>query len=714
MKLPLSTRLIALFWIFGLGPFLFIGLYAQNQSADSLRDSIFAQLEFIQESKTERLTDYFSSIRAQTEILARDRNTLTALNDLSKGFFRVEQQSGKQYNNNLETNDQALRNRYQYQVENTLDASSDALKLWWPSDLTSRILQHDYIAANTHPIGSKQQLDSGSYNNDYDKAHARYHPFFRAYLEKFGYYDLFLVDAKAGRVVYSVFKEIDFATSLFSGPYSDANIGRVFIQALESKQKNSVHLIDFERYAPSYNASSAFIASPIHDNNDISGVIILQIPIEKINAIMTNSRQWEKVGLGKTGESFLIGPDYKFRSDARPMIQSPEAFSTALKAHGISDTAINRIKRHKTTIGNLTYRNEHITETFQGASDLEKIATDYLGNTVLLAHKPVNLLGMNWAMITSWQHQEAYAAVDHLRWALWVAGLICIVIISAVAWLIGRSISRPIKEAITVISSSSTEIAATINQQERISSQQATSVNETNTTMEELSTSARLSSEQSNSAASNSEKAIELAEHGSMRASEMLENMDGIQQRTDDIANQILQLSERTDQIRGITRMVTDFANETKMLAMNAAVEAVRAGEHGKGFSVLAVETRKLADESKKSAAQINSLIEEIQKTTHTTVMVTEEGTKTVAHGRALMDNMAETFHEVLEAVNNSGDNAQQISLNLQQQSVAVNQVGEAMKSLNTGAKETAIGMKEIKSGVHTLNETVQKLRKMV
>lgn len=291
-------------------------------------------------------------------------------------------------------------------------------------------------------------------------------------------------------------------------------------------------------------------------------------------------------------------------------------------------------------------------------------------------------------------------------------GAILVALLSAI-YLV-RDVRLSLTRVISAISTSTSEIAATVNQQERVASLQAASVNETNTTMEELGASARQSAEQASASAGSTEKAQELAEHGMNRVEDMMEGMKGTREKVEAIARQILSLSEQTGQIANITNTVTDFANETKMLAMNAAVEAVRAGEHGKGFSVLSVEIRKLADESKRSAERISALVEEIQRATNATVMVTEEGTKTVEKSMTIAQNTAETFAEVAESVGHASESSQQISLNVRQQSVAVKQVVEAMNALTTGAKETASGITQVKVGIQTLNETAQKLKEMI
>jgi len=135
----------------------------------------------------------------------------------------------------------------------------------------------------------KHQLDSAG-SSLYGGLHKKYHPAMRKYLEKFGFYDIFLIDDETGHIVYSVFKEVDFATSLLTGPYKDTNFAREFSAASQADEKDFVKLVDFEPYYPSYNAPASFIASPISNGSRRVGVLVFQRPIDRINAIMTSNQ----------------------------------------------------------------------------------------------------------------------------------------------------------------------------------------------------------------------------------------------------------------------------------------------------------------------------------------------------------------------------------------------------------------------------------------
>lgn len=293
-----------------------------------------------------------------------------------------------------------------------------------------------------------------------------------------------------------------------------------------------------------------------------------------------------------------------------------------------------------------------------------------------------------------------------------VFGSVFLLVLGAViAWLISSGIAQTIDRAISSIATSSTEIAATVEEQERMASQQAASVNQTTTTMDELGASSRATSQQIETAVVQAMQALNLAGGGTKAVEQTLEAMATLKTKVQDIQGQIIELSEQTDHIGNISTVVSDLANQTNMLALNAAVEAVRAGEHGKGFGVVASEIRKLADRSKKSGAQINLLVADIQKAINSTVMVTDEGTKTVESGVNIASETAAAFAGVANAINNVVLSSQQISLNAKQQSIAIEQVVQAMNSLNQAAAQTACGISQTKVGTQKLNEAALDLK---
>ncbi len=264
------------------------------------------------------------------------------------------------------------------------------------------------------------------------------------------------------------------------------------------------------------------------------------------------------------------------------------------------------------------------------------------------------------------------------------------------------------------LAESSQDIAKTMNQQQQIIEDQAESVNDTTSTVEELGAVSRATSEQANLSSEEARQALELSEAGVQSVDKTMEGINDLQDKVGAIADQIVNLSEQTDQISNISELVTDVANQTNMLALNAAVEAARAGEQGKGFTVVAGEIRKLAEQSKQSAEKINSLVSDIQAAINSTIMVTDQGQKTAIEGIKLAENSATTFKAIADAVSNVFNNNQQIFTSSKRQTVTVQQIISAMNAINLEAQETTEGVNQVKSAANKLNKEAGELQELV
>lgn len=376
-------------------------------------DSKFDQLLSITFARKRNIEYYFDIIRNQIVTFSEDRMVLFATKALRAGFASIEA------NVTEETLEMMRRDVHQYYDEEFIPRLNDntgwASKAsdYYPTQKKSIVLQYLYLSENPQPTGKKYLLDKAD-DSDYSKAHATYHPPIRSYLEKFGYYDIFILDPHTGDLVYSVFKEIDYATSLVSGLYSKTNFGKVVQEAMASTDKDFVKLIDFEMYDPSYGAPASFIARPIYEVDEKIGIVVFQMPINKVNTILTGDNHWREDGLGRTGETFIVGDDFRLRSITRGLIENPQHYLALLRNQGYEDNVLQRIGKTATNILLESVRLESVRSALNGQSG-RLLERNTNGVKCLYTYAPLIIKDVNWAILSSLTEEEASERIENLK-----------------------------------------------------------------------------------------------------------------------------------------------------------------------------------------------------------------------------------------------------------------------------------------------------------
>jgi hypothetical protein len=213
-----------------------------------------------------------------------------------------------------------------------------------PPDETGLVLQNLYIYDNQQ--SNKKDLDDAGDDSLYTFFHKKYNPWFRSYIERNQFYDLFLVNDQTGEVLYTVQKEVDFGNNLKKGALKDHGIGKLFEKAA-SAQPNEVFYSDFDFYPPSGNEPAAFVATPLFEGIRRIGVLILQISSDALNKTLTTNYRWKQYGLGDTGESLLIGLDGNVRNDTRLSISDPEAYRQFIELSKPDPSILKQIEKFK-------------------------------------------------------------------------------------------------------------------------------------------------------------------------------------------------------------------------------------------------------------------------------------------------------------------------------------------------------------------------------
>ncbi|MEW6237706.1 MAG: methyl-accepting chemotaxis protein [Candidatus Omnitrophota bacterium] len=273
---------------------------------------------------------------------------------------------------------------------------------------------------------------------------------------------------------------------------------------------------------------------------------------------------------------------------------------------------------------------------------------------------------------------------------------------------------QEVREGINVLSSSASEIFSAATQVASGAAETAASVSETTSTVEEVKQTAQVTTQKAKYVSESAQKTVQTSQTGKNAVEESIEGMNRIREQMESIADNILRLSEQSQTIGEIIAVVNDLADQSNLLAVNAAIEAAKAGEQGKGFGVVAQEVRRLAEQSKQSTAQVRVILNNIVKSVNQAAMATEQGSKAVAEGVKYAKESGDAIRLLAENVTEAFQAATQIAASIQQQLVGVDQVAQAMENINQVSSQNAASTKQVESAAQNLNELGRKLKELV
>lgn len=723
--------------------------YVSNDSAISvIEQQMQNQLVSVRDIKKNQLEHYFETVRDQALTYSNNRMVVDAMRDFSAAY--------KTYDKELDETRGAYRDRVEryYRdefskayAEQNQGRQIDVGALLKRMPFTSLALQLTYVKENPNPLGRKGKLVDPGNGTQHGELHKNYHPHIHDFQQRFGYYDIFLVEPENGNIVYSVSKKPDFATSLKNGPYANSGIAEAFRAANQSSDAEFYYMTDFVPYTPSYEAAASFISTPIFEQGKKIGVLIFQMPIDRINHIMTNDEKWQEAGLGESGESYLVGSDLVARSKSRFLIEDKAGYLQLLTQLGVSQEVTAEIDVKNSNIGIQRIETDGTKAAISGESGFS-IFRDYRDVSVLSAYAPLEVLGQKWAILAEIDEAEAFQPIAALSQRLILAGIVIVAVIAGLAiaagLLFSDTIIKPVnalsqtiqsieldsdltqrivvesndeigamsemlnrmlekfQTSLQAVSSSVSQLASASEEMSAVSTQTSDGVarQQMETDQVAIAINEMLSTVQSvagnaSAAAASAKQADGEAENGNGVVLEAIEVSNALAKEVEKSAQAIHKVEADSEQIGMVLDVIKDIAEQTNLLALNAAIEAARAGEQGRGFAVVADEVRTLASRTQESAQEIHQMIEQLQVGSGQAVQVMNAAQQQAEASVSKARSAGDSLRVITTEVSTINEMNLQIASATEEQSAVVEEISRNIAAIKAVSDEAACGTKQ-------------------
>lgn len=550
------------------------------------------------------------------------------------------------------------------------------------------------------------------------------------------FFDIFII-SPAGDVVYTAAREADYKTNLISGPYSQSGLASLFKRALAAG--GEVIATDFAPYAPSNNEPAAFLGLTKRFNGE-NWVVAAQISTDDINVLMQ-----DRAGMGRSGETYLVGSDFRMRSDS---YLDPQG-------HSIKASFAGTVEKNGVT-------SEAVKAALAGNTDVA-IVIDYNGNPVLSAYAPLEFLGQKWAVLAEIDEAEINEPINKLIWRNVLMLIVALAISTGAAFYVVRLVMRPLggepsemrslmqrlakgdliitassastlslrgaldqlvqslRDMMQQISVTSTQLASTSQELSVVTEQTDTNMSTQSaeldsivTAVNEMAVTVREVSARSSEVAQEMRRVDKATEQGLVELNHSLEITDKLADQVKQSHSSVSALAEKITGITGMLDVIRGVAEQTNLLALNAAIEAARAGESGRGFAVVADEVRNLAQRTQESTQLIEKVISDVTVQSSAAVSQFNQSLQGAEDTRKSISVVAGSIRAIASVTNNVSDQVVSVSAATEQQATVAASIDESLINLQDLAKQTATGSMETTNSSRQVAEVAENLKQMV
>ncbi|MDZ4265722.1 MAG: adenylate/guanylate cyclase domain-containing protein [Mycobacterium sp.] len=418
-----------------------VGYIGFESGRTSLRTAAFDRLTELRESQSRQITGELNDMKNSIILFARTNNAGTAMTAYTNAFNELDRPDASPID---PAQERALVDYYTNVFAPEEEAKTGVqldVPALLPTSNAQKYLQIHYTVP-FEKSSERIEVDDAGDNSAWSAANVRFNNFFRTVVNRFEFEDALLIDTQ-GNVVYTANKGIDLGTNVLDGPFRDGDLTDAFNKAMQSNALDYVEMTDFAAYQPALEPT-AWMVSPVGPLDQVTGVLALQLPMSKINRLMTVDKQWQQAGMGATGETFLVGADELMRSDSRLFLEDRDAYRSDVIAAGtppdVADAAI-----HQGTTVLIQPAGTEATRLADQGRIGTLIADDYLGRRTLQAYAPIPDDQLRWNIVAKIDAGEAFAPVAKFTRTLVLSTTAIIFIVCVIAMGLARRFVRPIK-----------------------------------------------------------------------------------------------------------------------------------------------------------------------------------------------------------------------------------------------------------------------------